>query len=230
MNLNFQALLFIAFTSLMGLSCQEDPPGITYDPFVDCEGNVYPIGKMCDGKIWMLKNLSVSKFANGDTIPYVYHEHWIDFGDDSPAHCTVLDSAELEGVYGQLYNWYAVSDPRGLAPEGWHVATLEEWQALIDCNGGNALAGDQLKEAGSVHWNTATGTNASGFTALPGGRRIGIEDELLGMLAVFWTSEPNKECFGTVTPYYGTYDGQASAYTNCGVNGVGASVRCVRDE
>ena len=212
--------------------CQDDDPSVTYEPFIDHEGNVYLIGKMCDGKIWMLKNLSVSKFQNGDPIPYVYHEDWKDFDDVNPAHCTVFDSVELESEYGQLYNWYAVSDPRGLAPEGWHVPTLAEWQALVDCNGGNAVAGNKLKEAGQAHWKSGTGNNESGFNALPGGRRISIPDEYLGEIAVFRTAEPNDECslFNGVSPYYGMHYSGPEAYTNCGNNNVGASGRCVRDE
>lgn len=211
--------------------CQEDDPAINYEPFIDHEGNVYPIAKMCDGKIWMLKNLSVSTFRNGDPIPYVYHENWKDFHDDNPAHCTVLDSMELESEYGQLYNWYAVSDPRGLAPAGYHIPTLAEWQALVDCNGGNAVAGDRLKEVGHAHWKSGTGNNQSGFSALPGGRRISIPDEYLGEIAVFRTAEPNDECFlfNGDSPYYGMHYSGSEAYTNCGNNNVGASVRCVRD-
>ena len=211
-------------------SCKDDDPVISYEPFIDHEGNVYPIGKMCDGKIWMLKNLSISEFRNGDQIPYVYHENWQDYHGNNPGHCTVLDSVELESVYGQLYNWFAVSDPRGFAPVGWHIPTLEEWQALIDCNGGNDLAGDRLKEAGPAHWKSGTGNNQSGFNALPAGRRISIPDEYLGEIAVFWTAEPNEECFGSTTPYYGMHDSGPEANTNCGNNTVGFSVRCVRDE
>lgn len=204
---------------------------VNLNSFIDNEGNEYPIGKMCDGKIWMLKNLSISEFRNGDPIPYVYHENWKDFGNTSPAHCTVLDSVELENIYGQFYNWYAVSDPRGLAPEGWHIPTLAEWQALINCNGGNDVAGERLKEAGNAHWKSGSGNNLSGFNVLPAGRRISIPDENLGEFVVFRTAEPNEECTGiTNTPYYGIHDSGPEAYTNCLLHSVGASVRCVRDE
>src|SRR5687767_12913417 len=132
---------------VIAIGCNDEPE-ITYDPFIDAEGNEYPIGKMCDGRIWMLKNLSISEYRNGEPIPYVYQDDWEDIPNRGAAHCTYADSFELEEDYGHLYNWYAVSDPRGLAPVGWHVPTLEEWQELIDCNGGNEVAGDRLKEAG----------------------------------------------------------------------------------
>lgn len=221
------AILCIFF---LGSSCNDDDPILSHDSFIDSEGNVYPIGRMCDGKIWMLKNLSISEFRNGDPIPYVYQEDWKNIPDRSAAQCIVLDSIALADEYGHLYNWYAVSDPRGLAPVGWHIPTLEEWQRLIDCNGGNAVAGDRLKEAGTAHWNSGTGNNKSGFNALPGSRRIPVPDERLGELAVFWTAEPNEECFNFRTPYYATHDLSSEAYTNCGGNDFGFSVRCVKDE
>src|SRR5688500_2786954 len=123
----FLKIILSIWILLSQFGCNKE--GVNLDSFIDNEGNEYPIGKMCDGKIWMLKNLSISEFRNGDSIPYVYHENWKDFNNTTPAHCTVLDSVELESIYGQLYNWYAVSDPRGLAPEGWHIPTLAEWQA-----------------------------------------------------------------------------------------------------
>lgn len=223
-------IIISAYICFFAFGCDKEPIIFYEEPFIDNEGNEYPIGRLCDGKIWMLKNLSISVFRNGDLIPYVYQENWNDISKDSAGHCTVLDSLELEFEYGHLYNWYAVSDPRGLAPPGWHIPTLEEWQLLIDCNGGNALAGDRLKEAGIAHWNSGTGNNESGFNALPGSRRIDVPDERLGEIAVFWTAQPNEECFDSSTPYYATYDSEPSAYSNCGRNIVGFSVRCVKDE
>jgi uncharacterized protein (TIGR02145 family) len=229
-QIGLNAILLTFFC--LAFSCNDDDPVVNYDPFIDVEGNAYPIGKMCDGKIWMLKNLSVSTFRNGDSIPYVYHENWKDFNDDNPAHCTILDSVELESEYGQLYNWYAVSDPRGLAPEGWRIPTSAEWQALVDCNGGNDVAGDRLKEAGHTHWKSGTGNNQSGFTAFPAGRRISIPDEYLGEIAAFRTADPSEDCnsVNSDSYYFGMHYSGSEAYTNCGNNNVGASVRCVRDE
>jgi uncharacterized protein (TIGR02145 family) len=74
-----------------------------------------------------------------------------------------------------MYNWYAVNDPRGFAPLGYHVPSAQVLQCLIDIWGGDAVAGGALKEAGTTHWlapNTGA-TNSSGFTGLPGGIRNG---------------------------------------------------------
>lgn len=221
--------VFIWFTS----GCDKDFMIDYEETFVDNEGNEYPTARLCDGKVWMLKNLSISTFRNGDPIPYVFQADWEDeFNHNhSPASCIYADSFELKSDYGLLYNWYAVSDPRGLAPPGWHIPTLEEWQQLIDCNGGNEVAGDRLKEVGTAHWKSGTGNNMSGFNAVPGSRRLPVpKDYGLGEVAVFWTAAPNEECFDFRTPYYATHDAGSDAYSNCGNNSFGFSVRCIKDE
>ena len=39
------------------------------------------------------------------------------------------DSSNI-AIYGNLYNWYAVDDNRGICPEYWHVPSDEEWKQL----------------------------------------------------------------------------------------------------
>ena len=51
----------------------------------------------------------------------------------------------MQLTYGKLYNWYAVNDPRGLAPAGWHVASDAEWTELTNCLGGESEAGGKMK-------------------------------------------------------------------------------------
>ena len=46
------------------------------------------------------------------------------------------DSASNAGIYGALYNWWAVNDSRKLCPAGWHVPADDEWTILIDYLGG----------------------------------------------------------------------------------------------
>ena len=72
-------------------------------------------------QVWMNKNLDVSTYRNGDPIPNVT-DPAIWAGLTTGAYCYYNnDSATYAVVYGKLYNWYAVNDPRGLAPIGWHV-------------------------------------------------------------------------------------------------------------
>ena len=99
-----------------------------------------------------------------------------------------------------MYNWYAINDPRGFAPTGWHVATDDEWNFLINYIGGPDVAGGKLKENGTLHWNTPnTGaTNEIGFNALPcGWRDFNGKFSSLGDYCGWWssTSEVGKPSF-----------------------------------
>ncbi len=98
--------------------------GITY------KGRSYATVVMGNGQEWMAENLSVFYFRNGDPIPVVKtNEVWKKAGENKePACCYYENNAEYGKTYGVLYNWYAVNDPRGLAPEGWHVPTDAEWK------------------------------------------------------------------------------------------------------
>jgi uncharacterized protein (TIGR02145 family) len=140
------------------------------------------IGSQC----WFQENLRTASYLNGDPIP----------GGLSDAEWTTTtagaqavyneDPANL-AAYGRLYNWYAVNDPRGLCPSGWHVPTDGEWMELemelgMTAEQANATGwrgtdqGAQLKSSPSdtPPWN---GTNSNGFSALPGGGRNGYYGE-----------------------------------------------------
>jgi uncharacterized protein (TIGR02145 family) len=82
---------------------------------------------------WMKYNLEVVTFRNGDTIHQAQsNQDWEKAGfNQQPAWCYyVIDEDAIEKSYGILYNLYAVNDPRGLAPEGWHISTETEWREL----------------------------------------------------------------------------------------------------
>ena len=167
----------------------------------DIDGNVYKTIKI-GNQWWMAENLKVTRYRNGDPISNVTDvADWTNLS--SGAYCNYDNDVNNVGTYGSFYNWYAVDDARGLAPEGWRVPTDDDWkelemylgmsQAELDLfdawRGTNE--GGKLKETGTTHWlspNTGA-TNESGFTALPGGQRNGwgIFTEL-GHTCVFHTS------------------------------------------
>lgn len=91
-------------------------------------------------QVWMKENLNVSTFRNGDPIPEAKtDEEWKAAGDaKQPAWCYYDNDPNNGAKYGKLYNWYAVNDSRGLAPEGWHVPTDQEWTDLIGFLGDDA--------------------------------------------------------------------------------------------
>jgi len=96
---------------------------------------------------WSIKNLDVSTFCNGEIIPQAKtDEEWNRAGNDKqPAWCYYNNDLKNGAKYGKLYNWYAVSDSRGLAPTGWHIPTDEEFNELISFLGGNNQAAQKLK-------------------------------------------------------------------------------------
>lgn len=127
---------------------------------------------------WATEDLEVTKFRNGEDIPLVKdNDEWRQM--DSAAYCIT--------PYGNyLYNWFAVNDPRGLAPQGFHVPSDDEWTQLTELFGGGDIAGGKLK---CTDWD---GTNSSGFSALPGGYRDVHYGSFfdLGDGGFWWSSSP----------------------------------------
>lgn len=102
-------------------------------------------------QVWTSKNLNVSTYRNGDTIPQVQDQNaWANL--TTGAWCYYDNDSTNGKKYGKLYNWYAVNDPRGLAPKGYHIPTDAEWIVLIDKLGGKSEAGKKMKSISG--WNS----------------------------------------------------------------------------
>jgi len=179
-------------------------------------------------QIWALNNLDVTTYKNGDPIPEVTDPtEWANL--TTGAWCWNNNNSANDTVYGRLYNAYAVNDPRGLAPEGWHVPIYDDINTLItslivDNNGGN------LKETGTSHWrNPNTGaTNSSGFTALPGGYRNSSDGSFnyINRYGFWWINSP----FGPTEQYgFNLNYTDASIDINHYNNNFGFSVRLIKD-
>lgn len=130
-------------------------------------------------QVWMSENLNVDKFRNGDPIPQAKtDEEWQEAGiNQQPAWCYYDNDPANGEKYGKLYNWYAVNDPRGLAPKGWKIPSDEEWSRLTDFLGGERVAGTKMKYTdfwADYEGKSGNGTNESGFSGLPGGYRNSI--------------------------------------------------------
>lgn len=182
-------------------------------------------------QIWIKKNLNVNVFRNGDVIPEARTtEEWLKAGQEgTPAWCYYENRPENGEKYGKFYNWYAVSDSRQLAPEGWHVATNEEWQTLVDYYGGQDVAGGNMKETGTEHWNSPnTGaTNEHGFSALPGGHRDTYGNFFnIRHYATFWSS---TNCSKNNAWKRHLSRGDMKVYIDCFNKTAGFSVRCIKD-
>ena len=197
----------------------------------DIDGNVYntvQIGTQC----WTQSNLKTSRYRNGDSIPTgLSNSAWQSI--TSGAYAIYNNDPVNNGLYGKLYNHYAVTDSRGLCPIGWHVPSDGEWTTLENLLGGGSVAGGALKSTAtqpiSLGWNSPnTGaTNSSGFTALPGG----IRDITGGFYSTptqgYWWS--SSLSFGSNAFYRFLYYDNSVIYSSDSSPTRGFSVRCVRD-
>ena len=137
----------------------------------DIDGNVYKTVKI-GNQWWMAENIKVTRYSNGDQIQYVTsNSDWSSLA--SGAYSNYNNDPNQSTVYGRLYNWRAANDGRRLAPDGWHLPSKAEWQALVANLGGESVAGGKMKEFGTSHWNYPNSAdNLSNFSALPSGARV----------------------------------------------------------
>lgn len=182
---------------------------------------------------WTSKNLDVSVFRNGDSIPEAKTDaQWKQAAiEGKPAWCYYDNDLDKGKKYGKLYNWYAINDSRGICPEGWHIPSDEEWGDFTRSLGGGA--GDKLKSKSG--WEYAgNGSDSLNFSALPAGLRYhsGSFDDI-GKYAYLWTSSGKEKgwfgAHGASGRYLSYRDSAIGENVIVGFRkGTGMSVRCVR--
>lgn len=191
------------------------------DYSVPSDGNYYKFVKI-GNQTWMAENLNVTTFRNGDPIPQAKTNREWDEATSSEysAFCYTPD--------GILYNWYAVSDFRGLAPEGWHIPKREEWREIEIFLGEKGIAAKKMKTTNG--WSggdesKGSGSNESGFSGYPGGGRGGNgEYDHKGYRGFWWSASENY--------YFELFFHHSMVVNNIrsdGNKGWGMSVRCVKD-
>jgi uncharacterized protein (TIGR02145 family) len=199
----------------------------------DVEGNRYQVIKI-GSQWWMAENLKTTKYANGEWIINVTgSKTWPALS--TGAYCNYGNDFNNKAIYGNLYNWHAVTDSRHIAPVGWHVPTDHEWQILINYLGGHTLAGGKLKNTGTIEagdglWYdpNAGATNETGFSALPGGYRLGLGIfEGLGRTPHFWSSTESSD--STAWQCYLNSDNADANLNNNAWKQDGYGIRCIRD-
>jgi len=211
-------LAALVFAVIMATSCGGTHEASTSDEVV--------IGN----QVWMTKNLNVDKFQNGDPISEAKtEEEWLLAGaNGQPAWCYYNNDPANGDKYGKLYNWHAVNDPRGIAPEGWHVPTNDEWTTLENFLGGSSVAGGKMKEVSSLWRSPNTdATNESGFSGLPGGNRyVAGPFYFVGESGSWWSSteESMEDAWNSHMNY-----GDGSFSRNHDEKERGLSVRCIKD-
>ena len=205
---------------------------VTYGTVSDFDGNVYKTINV-NGREWMAENLNVGHFQNGDQIFIVEENNGWAGSILQPYSCYYDNIAASACPYGRIYNFYAVTDPRELCPVGWHVPDNGEWALLGDAFGGSSVAGGALKTVGTLDdtglWYTpnTNATNASGFSAVPGGYRsqYGVYTQM-SFGAYYWAGQSagsNDGWFSQLRYDYNNLTG------NIFDGRFGASVRCIKD-
>jgi uncharacterized protein (TIGR02145 family) len=176
---------------------------------------------------WALANLNVITFRNGDSIPEARtNKEWVAAGESGKsAWCYYKNDPAIGLIYGKLYNWYAVNDPRGLAPVGWTLPNDADWAKLINYSGGQGVAGSKIKS--TSRWNDGNdGTNETGFMGFPGGYRVENGTFLnIGSIGIWWSSSENN-ALSAVDHYLAQSNslGRSSSPKQRG-----ESVRCLRN-
>ena len=137
---------------------------------------------------WSNKNLDISKFRNGEEILEVNSkDEWWDALDKKiPAYCNYEFNASNGDKYGKIYNWHAIADDKGLAPEGFRSPSNADWTLLTDNIGGPESA---LK---LIDIGDESTSNETGFSALPGGYFDAADEGDFyseGGLVIFWSFE-----------------------------------------
>jgi len=176
---------------------------------------------------WAVANLNVRTFRNGDSIPEARtSKEWVTAGESGkPAWCYYNNNPAYGLKYGKLYNWYAVNDPRGLAPVGWTLPSDADWAKLTYFLGGQGAAGRKMKS--TSEWGDGNdGTNEAGFIGLPGGYRIENGTFLnLGSIGTWWSSTESKAL--SAIDHYLAQSGSLSRSNSPKQRG--ESVRCLRN-
>lgn len=229
-------LLLTLLISLGLSSCKKDEPKqilLEYGTVTDIDGNSYQTVKI-NNQWWMCQNLKTTRFNDGSVIPFFAMNDTSGW-QAGPGYKTVSDS-----LYGQLYNYAAVLDSRGLAPEGWHIATDEDWKKLersigMDSTDSELMAWRGQDEVNGIlpqnsnNWPTTSfhfGNNKYALNINPGGVVLyNGQISANGLEAYFWTAtqQSNEAIYRSIS-YQRT-----QIFRQFADQRYGMSIRCVKN-
>ena len=234
MNQYTKIFLFLTLILVGACKKKEVEKELETGTVTDIDGTTYQTVKIGDDW-WMSENLNVTKYRDGTPITAIAVEDDSLWSIQTDGACSYIDTR-----YGRLYNWFAVTSNREIAPAGWHIPTDAEWKALekeLGMSDGdlNATAwrgtnqAEKLIPLASEGWPTTSipsGTNKSGFSALPGGCRLfdgTINDQ--SSMAFWWTaSEEGNQA------WYRYLDSQKkNVFRHYTYKKYGFSIRCIKD-
>jgi uncharacterized protein (TIGR02145 family) len=241
----FEPCLVIGVAMMMAYGCSKDDKKsnnetngkttavfntqLDYGKMSDQDGNTYRTIKI-GTQTWMAENLRTTKFRNGEAIPEVTDKAaWEALSTGAYCNYGNTNNSDTIGTFGRLYNGYALSDSRNIAPNGWHLPTDEEWSTLITYLGDDTVAGSKLKETDTTHWESPNkGTsNESGFTALPGGyRNVDGTFFSMGYYTQWWSSSEDNSGNTKLRSMVYFSNEIGTGYVD---KSFGFSVRCIKD-
>jgi uncharacterized protein (TIGR02145 family) len=210
----------------------------------DIEGNTYSTVQI-DNRCWMAENLKTTTYRNNTPIEYPGESNADWTSNTSGAYAWYYNDIGWKDSYGALYNFYALVNPNGICPEGWHVPTDEDWTSLIGfVEGPNSIKGNKLKSCRRVdsplgdscavdehpRWNSygsTYGTDDYGFSGLPGGgRNQNGQWYNVGITGNWWSSTEssyNKAWLRFLNYYDGAVN-RVEVWRNTGY-----SIRCIKE-
>ena len=223
----------VLMTTALFTSCGGDASG--KDPGSNKENNATKDSVSNEdsigNQIWMSLNFDGDTFRNGDPIYQAKtDQEWKTAGQNKqPAWCYYDNEPKIGAKYGKLYNWYAVNDPRILAPKGWHIPSDAEWTTLE--NYLRDVASKKMKRLGSLKAN-GNENNKSGLLVLLGGYRLGDgKFQSLDAYTGWWSSTEGNANYARGRSTNGNGVNLYGLNDDMGYGGkvVGLSVRCLRD-
>jgi len=178
-----------------------------------------------EDQCWFDENLQATNFRDNTAIPDGFDAaSWA--GLSTPGRTEPNGDPAQVATYGRLYNWFAVSDARGLCPSGWHVPSEAAFDSLVDALGGSSVAGEKLKAVAPLF----DGTDEIGYRAVPAGGRSAT-GVFMGFatspVATFWSSTLGSSGSAALRMTLST--GSTSASITAHNSKIGYSVRCLQD-
>jgi len=203
--------------------------------------NYVKIGKL----YWADHNLNTSTFANGDSLSRArnFSEWENNFRQGVPAYCSVGYNPANDSIYGKIYNWWAVADLRGLAPDGFMVPSVQDWMGLklhlnydtnCRCIPPITRSADKLKS--TSQWNgDLKGENLFNMNILPAGYlQNDGKYQGKGMQVSYWTCSPKNAANNSgdaYTTYYIVFKYDRSDFIqDVNFDANGHFVRCAKGQ
>jgi uncharacterized protein (TIGR02145 family) len=201
----------------------------------DADGNLYNT-ILIGSQLWMTENLRTSKLNDNTAIPEIQdNAQWVSL--TTPEYCWYDNNINFKSTYGALYNWYTVNTGK-LCPNGWRVPTDTDFSVLETTLGMAASQAEVWGFRGTDHglkmkntsgWDeNGNGTNSSGFTALPGGYRYGLDGMfvLQTTITYWWTASEHDADRG----WYRRLDSSSDQVYRASTSKKGGKyVRCVKN-